>query len=67
LHHHLYARIGWPRGLWIYLAMVALPNLAALIWPGTGLVWLAVSFVIYVGVLVATRYTDPAAQGRPAE
>lgn len=67
LHHHLHARIGWPRGLWVYLAMVGLPNLAALIWPGTGFVWLAVSFLIYVGVMLATRFPAGAADGRPAE
>ncbi|MBC7520012.1 MAG: undecaprenyl/decaprenyl-phosphate alpha-N-acetylglucosaminyl 1-phosphate transferase [Sandarakinorhabdus sp.] len=67
LHHHLYARIGWPRGLWLYLAMVGLPNLAGLAWPGTGLVWLAVSVLIYVGVMLATRLPAGTADGRPAE
>jgi UDP-GlcNAc:undecaprenyl-phosphate GlcNAc-1-phosphate transferase len=67
LHHHLYARIGWPTGLWIYLALVAVPNFAALIWPGTGFVWLAVSFIAYVGVMMATRFPAGAADGRPAE
>jgi UDP-GlcNAc:undecaprenyl-phosphate GlcNAc-1-phosphate transferase len=67
LHHHLHARIGWPRGLWLYLAMVGLPNLAALAWPGTGLVWLAVSVSIYVGVMLATRLPVRTADGRPAE
>ena len=66
LHHHLHARIGWPTGLWIYMAMVGLPNLGALVWPGSGLVWLAVSFVAYVGVLKGTRFASEAA-GRPAE
>jgi UDP-GlcNAc:undecaprenyl-phosphate GlcNAc-1-phosphate transferase len=64
LHHHLHARIGWPRGLLVYLTMVAAPNFAALIWPGSGLVWLAVTFLAYLGVLVATRYS---AASRPAE
>ena len=45
LHHHLYARIGWPLGLWVYLAMIAVPNFGALIFPGTGLAWLGVSLV----------------------
>jgi UDP-GlcNAc:undecaprenyl-phosphate GlcNAc-1-phosphate transferase len=67
LHHHLHRRIGWPRGLWLYLAMVGLPNLAALAWPGTGLVWLAVSVLIYVGVMLATRLQPGTADGRPAE
>lgn len=67
LHHHIYARIGWPRGLAVYMAMVGLPNLAAMIWPGTGLVWLAASIVIYVGVIMGTRFPVAAAGQRPAE
>ena len=66
LHHHLYARIGWPRGLGVYMAMVGLPNLAAMIWPGTGLVWLAVSAVTYLGVIAGTRFTGEVDK-RPAE
>jgi UDP-GlcNAc:undecaprenyl-phosphate GlcNAc-1-phosphate transferase len=67
LHHHLHSRIGWPRGLYVYLAMVALPNLAILVWPGTGLLWLGVSFAFYVGVMVATRFPSGSAASRPAE
>nr|WP_310523597.1 hypothetical protein [Polymorphobacter sp.] len=67
LHHHLHSRIGWPRGLWVYLAMVGVPNGAALLWPGTGLVWLAVSFLAYVGVLVVVRSAGGAVDVRPAE
>ena len=65
LHHHLYARIGWPLGLWVYLAMIAAPNFGALIWPDMGLGWLGISLVLYVLVMGATRFT--AASGRPAE
>ena len=65
LHHHLYNRIGWPLGLWVYLAMIAVPNFGALIWPGTGLAWLAVSLVLYIAVMTGTRLT--AVSGRPAE
>ncbi len=65
LHHHLYARIGWPLGLWVYLSMVAVPNLGALIWPGTGAVWLVVSLMLYIVVIAATRFV--AVSGRPAE
>jgi UDP-GlcNAc:undecaprenyl-phosphate GlcNAc-1-phosphate transferase len=64
LHHHLYARIGWPLGLWVYLAMVALPNFAALVWPGTGVFWLLASFIVYAFLMVMIRFS-PA--GRPAE
>lgn len=67
LHHHLHARIGWPRGLYVYLAMVGLPNLAAQIWPGTGLIWLGVSLLIYIAVIVATRFPAGMIEGRPAE
>ena len=56
LHHFLYARAGWPRGLWIYLALVGVPNAAAVAFPGTALVWLGVTAVAYVVVLhVAQR------------
>lgn len=65
LHHHLYSRIGWPLGLLVYLAMIAIPNFAALIWPNTSLVWLGISMVLYVIVMGATRFT--AASGRSAE
>lgn len=65
LHHHLYARIGWPLGLWVYLAIIAVPNFGALIFPGTGLAWLGVSAVLYAIVMGATRFT--AVSGRPAE
>ena len=64
LHHHLFARIGWPRGLWVYMAIAALPNCAALVWPGTGFGWLAISFIAYAVVMAMTRFS---AEGRPAE
>ena len=50
-HHYLYARVGWPRGLYIYVAIVALPNAAAVALPGTGLVWLGVTVLLYGTVL----------------
>lgn len=59
LHHYLYARVGWPRGLWIYVALVALPNAAALAIPGTAPVWLAVSLIAYVFVLGRVRRPVP--------
>ena len=55
LHHHLHLRYGWPRGLVVYVALVALPNAAALVWPGTGLTWLAVTLVLYTGAMWASR------------
>jgi UDP-GlcNAc:undecaprenyl-phosphate GlcNAc-1-phosphate transferase len=67
LHHHLHARIGWPYGLYVYMAMVAVPNLAVLLWPGTGLWWLGISLLIYVVVIVVTRFPAGSAASRPAE
>ena len=58
LHHYLHATIGWPRGLYVYLGLVAIPNAAAALLPGTGLVWLAVTAVGYAAVLTST-HTDP--------
>jgi UDP-GlcNAc:undecaprenyl-phosphate GlcNAc-1-phosphate transferase len=55
LHHFIYARIGWPLGLAVYLALVALPNAGALVWPGTGFAWLVVSLVAYAAVILAVR------------
>ncbi|MGI4876604.1 MAG: MraY family glycosyltransferase [Janthinobacterium lividum] len=51
LHHYLYASVGWPRGLWIYVTLVAVPNAGALILPGTAPEWLAVTVVAYILVL----------------
>jgi UDP-GlcNAc:undecaprenyl-phosphate GlcNAc-1-phosphate transferase len=51
LHHHLYAQLGWPMGLWVYLALVALPNAAALLMPGTGWLWLALTTIIFAAII----------------
>jgi UDP-GlcNAc:undecaprenyl-phosphate GlcNAc-1-phosphate transferase len=51
LHHYLYARWGWPRPLPWLLALVAVPNLAAVAFPGTALVWLALTFIAYFALL----------------
>jgi UDP-GlcNAc:undecaprenyl-phosphate/decaprenyl-phosphate GlcNAc-1-phosphate transferase len=56
LHHHLHRSFDWPRGLWIYVAMVALPNAGAMLMPGTGLAWLGVSAIFYAAVMWRTRY-----------
>ena len=65
LHHIMYARIGWPMGLVVYLALVALPNAGALLWPGSAFGWLAVSMVAYGAIILAMRGT--AVTGAPAE
>lgn len=65
LHHYIYARLGWPQGLAVYLALVALPNAGALIWPGSALAWLFASFIAYGIVLLTMR--SAVAEGAPAE
>ena len=55
LHHYLHAWIGWPRGLYVYLALAGLPNLAAALLPGTALGWLAATVIAYAVVLVVAR------------
>jgi UDP-GlcNAc:undecaprenyl-phosphate GlcNAc-1-phosphate transferase len=58
LHHHIAFRWGWPRGLWVYLVLVAAPNLAALALPEAALALLVLTAVAYVAVLVlSTRRT----------
>ncbi len=52
LHHHIAFRWGWPRGLVVYLALVGLPNLAALAIPGAAIGLLIASAFAYVAVLV---------------
>lgn len=51
LHHYLYARWGWPRPLPWLLALVAVPNLLAVAFPGTALAWLALTLVAYFALL----------------
>ncbi len=55
LHHYLHARIGWPRGLYVYLALAAGPIAAAALWPGTALAWLMVTAIGYAAVLAWAR------------
>ena len=53
LHHYLYTRWGWPRPLFWVLALVAIPNAAAILLPGTGIIWLFVTLVGYFALLWA--------------
>ena len=53
LHHLLAARWGWPRPLVLVLVLVAVPNLGALWFPGTGLWWLLLTFAGYCLLLWA--------------
>jgi len=55
LHHYLFTRWGWPAPLPWVLALVAIPNLAAILIPGTALIWLGVTLLGYLALLrVAT-------------
>lgn len=57
LHHHLAFRWGWPRGLYIYVSLVALPNLLTLVLPDAALLWLAGALLAYAAVLThSTRH-----------
>ncbi len=52
LHHHLAARWGWPKyGLFIYLSLVAVPNVLTLVLPALAPLWLALALAAYVVVL----------------
>ena len=55
LHHHLHRHLGWPRGLVLYLALVAGPNLGAVLLPGTGAAWLGITLLAYTLVFQQTR------------
>jgi len=51
LHHYLYARVGWPHGLGVYIALVIAPNAAATLMPGTAGVWLCLTTIAYAVIL----------------
>jgi UDP-GlcNAc:undecaprenyl-phosphate GlcNAc-1-phosphate transferase len=53
LHHYLYTRWGWPKPLPWVLALVAIPNFAAVMTPGTGLIWLGLTLLGYGALLWA--------------
>lgn len=55
LHHRLHRQWGWPRGLLLYVSMVAIPNAGAMLWPGSGLGWLVLSAILYVAVMWRSR------------
>lgn len=56
LHHYLHARWGWPAGLGIYAALVALPNFLGVMFPAYSLALLGLGTVMYVATLfLATR------------
>lgn len=55
LHHYLHDRWGWPAPLPFVLGLVLLPNLGALLLPGTSPFWIGVTFVAYLAMLIAAR------------
>jgi UDP-GlcNAc:undecaprenyl-phosphate/decaprenyl-phosphate GlcNAc-1-phosphate transferase len=54
LHHYLHARWDWPAGLVIYGALVATPNLLAVLVPEHSLAWLFLGVTMYGATLWAT-------------
>ena len=60
LHHYLYAHWGWPRPLPWVLALVAIPNFAAIMMPGTGLLWLGVTLAGYLALVWTSARPAPA-------
>lgn len=61
LHHHLHQHWDWPRGLWVYVGLVGIPNAGALLFPGTAAVWLMISFAAYAVVLRLSSFNAPVA------
>jgi UDP-GlcNAc:undecaprenyl-phosphate GlcNAc-1-phosphate transferase len=55
LHHYLYDRWGWPGPLPFVLGLVLLPNLGALLLPGTSPFWIGVTLLGYLALLIAAR------------
>jgi UDP-GlcNAc:undecaprenyl-phosphate GlcNAc-1-phosphate transferase len=62
LHHYLHDRWGWPKPLPWVLALVALPNLGAILFPHTGVIWLGVTLGGYIALLWAATRTSPPAR-----
>ncbi|MCA3255691.1 MAG: hypothetical protein INF91_08760, partial [Alphaproteobacteria bacterium] len=60
LHHHLFNRWGWPRGLVVYAALVGIPNLVAQVEPASAWLAIVVMLSVYVWLLV-TRVAEPVA------
>jgi UDP-GlcNAc:undecaprenyl-phosphate GlcNAc-1-phosphate transferase len=59
LHHYLHDRWGWPAPLWGVLLLVAIPNVASVLLPGTAWIWLVVTLLLYFGLLVVARRPQP--------
>ncbi|UAJ08850.1 MraY family glycosyltransferase [Glacieibacterium megasporae] len=59
LHHYLYARVGWPYGLGVYITLVIVPNAAATLFPGTAGLWLGVTSIAYAVILGLAHRQSP--------
>ncbi len=53
LHHYLHARWGWPNGLGVYAALVAVPNFIGVAFPAYSLALLGLGAFMYVALLLA--------------
>ncbi|MEY4269311.1 MAG: undecaprenyl-phosphate alpha-N-acetylglucosaminyl 1-phosphate transferase [Pseudomonadota bacterium] len=53
LHHYIYAMVGWPFGLIIYLTLMAVPGLIAISDPALAPYALAASLIAYAAILLA--------------
>lgn len=62
LHHHLFDRYGWPKGLVAYMALAIVPYLGFKAGGGAGL-WLIVSVAGYLALMSTTSVVQPPAGG----
>ena len=59
LHHHLARRWGWPNGLYVYCALVAVPNLVPLLSSVLPVYCLAATVIGYGLVIVLSHAPEP--------
>lgn len=64
LHHYIAMRLGWPAGLSLYLALVAVPLLIACVLPMYSAITVFLQFIAYCAVLALCVYS--AKPGQPA-
>lgn len=55
LHHLLLDRLGWRRGLLLYLALVLLPTALALVYPPATLTIIALTFLSYWVIVISAH------------
>jgi UDP-GlcNAc:undecaprenyl-phosphate/decaprenyl-phosphate GlcNAc-1-phosphate transferase len=54
LHHHIASWMPWRYGIWIYLALVAIPGAVSIAWPSATFACIIVSAIAYAAVLAFT-------------